>query len=150
MRSGLRGLRCSRGQLSKLIHKVTHARARRADHVRERLLADFGDYRLVSWSTKSSSTRTVRAKRYAMNRGEKFGSSRSTRTMVALSTRVITESSNALAVETRRDRPVRQPSPIKSPALRNATAASLPCAESGGHASDYRGALFGCKSTLVT
>ena len=34
-------------QLPKLIHKVAHAGARRADHVRERLLAHFGDHRLL-------------------------------------------------------------------------------------------------------
>jgi hypothetical protein len=34
-------------QLPKLIHKVANAEARRTDHVRERLLADFGDDRLA-------------------------------------------------------------------------------------------------------
>jgi hypothetical protein len=34
-------------QLPKLIHKVAHAGARRADHVCERLLAHFGDYRFL-------------------------------------------------------------------------------------------------------
>ena len=34
-------------ELPKFIHEVTHAGARRADHVRERLLADFGDHRLA-------------------------------------------------------------------------------------------------------
>jgi len=34
-------------QLPKLIHKVAHAGTRRADHVRERLLTDFGDDRLL-------------------------------------------------------------------------------------------------------
>jgi hypothetical protein len=79
---------------------------------------------LNSWSIRSSSTRTVRAKICAVNSSENFGSARSIRTMVVLSTRVTTESSKALAVETRRGRPVRQPSP-----MRNATIASLPCSE---------------------
>jgi hypothetical protein len=52
-----------------------------------------------------------------MNNSEKFGSARSIRTMVVLSTRVTMESSKALAVEMRRGRPVREPSPMKSPAL---------------------------------
>jgi hypothetical protein len=34
-------------QLPKLIHKVAHAEARRTDHVREYLLADFGDDRFA-------------------------------------------------------------------------------------------------------
>jgi hypothetical protein len=67
--------------------------------------------------------------RCAVKRSEKFGSSRSIRTMVRLSTLVISESSTALAVDTRCDRPVKQPSPIKSPALSNATTASLPWAD---------------------
>ena len=34
-------------QLPKLVHEVAHAGARRADHVRERLLADLRDYHLM-------------------------------------------------------------------------------------------------------
>jgi hypothetical protein len=34
-------------QLPKLVHEVAHAGARRADHLRERLLADLRDYRLM-------------------------------------------------------------------------------------------------------
>ena len=34
-------------QLPKLVHEVAHAGARRADYVRERLLADLRDYRLM-------------------------------------------------------------------------------------------------------
>ena len=48
MRSGLPGLhytRCS--PTPEIYSKVAHAGARRADHVRERLLADFGDHRLA-------------------------------------------------------------------------------------------------------
>src|SRR5437667_1677602 len=33
-------------QLSKFVHEETHARARRSDHLRKRLLADFRDHRL--------------------------------------------------------------------------------------------------------
>ena len=33
-------------QLSKFVHEETHARSRRADHLRKRLLADFRDQRL--------------------------------------------------------------------------------------------------------
>jgi hypothetical protein len=33
-------------QLSKFVHEETHSRPRRSDHLRERLLADFRDYRL--------------------------------------------------------------------------------------------------------
>ena len=121
-------------QLPKPIHKVTHAGASRADHVRECLLADFSDHRLLfsllAEIRQQQSPRQpllagieqlvdqvfldadVRAKRCVVNRSENFGSSPSIRTMVALPNRVITESSTALAVETRRGRPVRQPSPI--------------------------------------
>src|SRR5712672_4302111 len=104
-------------QLPKLIHKVTHAGARCANHVRERLLTDsclpslpkFANnsrararrfsLELNNWSTKSSSTRRVRAKRCAVNSSEKFGSSRSIRTIVDLSTRASMQSVKALAVE---------------------------------------------------
>jgi hypothetical protein len=34
-------------QLPKLVHEEAHAGARRVDHVRERLLADLRDYRLM-------------------------------------------------------------------------------------------------------
>jgi hypothetical protein len=34
-------------QLPKLVHEVANAGARRADHVRERFLADLRDYRLM-------------------------------------------------------------------------------------------------------
>ena len=48
MRNGLRGPRCSLcAQLPKLVHEVAHAGARRADHVRERLLAHLRDYCLM-------------------------------------------------------------------------------------------------------
>ena len=36
----------NQAQFSKLVHKITHAGARRTDHLRERLLADVGDDRL--------------------------------------------------------------------------------------------------------
>ena len=80
-------------QFSKFVHESTDARSRRADHLCECLLADFRQDRfgfaflpkirekqegpakrfsleLNSWSTKSASTRIVRAKRCETNISE--------------------------------------------------------------------------------
>lgn len=69
---------------------------------------------LNNWSTKSASTRTVRAKRCETNISEKAGSSWRTRIIVAFSSRMISQSVIAVAVAKRNGCPVRHPSPQNS------------------------------------
>ena len=83
--------------------------------IRSSALARRFSLELKSWSTKSSSTRAFRANKYDMNISENFGSSRSTRTMAAFSSRMMTQSVIAATVAKRSGWPVRQPSPKKSP-----------------------------------
>ena len=64
-----------------------------------------------------------------MNISENFGSSWITRTMVALSSRMMTHSVIDVTVAKRRGWPVKQPSPKKSPLPWIATTASFPCSE---------------------
>jgi hypothetical protein len=85
----------NQAQFAKFVHEIAHAGARRTDYLRERLLADVGDdwlgstvlpklaskrrarakrfsLELNNWSTKSASTRIVRAKRCETNISEKW------------------------------------------------------------------------------
>ena len=94
--------------------------------IRRSSLARRFSLELKSWSTKSSSTREFRDNRYAMNISENFGSSWSTRTMAALSSRMMTHSVIATTVAKRSGCPFRQPSPKKSPFPWSATTAFLP------------------------
>jgi hypothetical protein len=64
-----------------------------------------------------------------MNISENFGSSWSTRTMAAFSSRMMTHSVIVTTVAMRRGCPFRQLSPKKSPVPWSATTASFPCWE---------------------
>src|SRR4029453_14470424 len=139
-------------QLPEPVHEVAHPRTGGADHGGQRLLAPLRDHalgprllaemreqqqdtgqplslELKSWSTRSSSIRTLRERMYAVKSSANSGSRWSHATMIIFATRMMLDDCIALAVDMRKAWPARQPSPKKLPCSRTPMTASFPRVE---------------------